>query len=116
MLRGARDSQPLGVRKYKNGKKASTKLWKVDDVAKLKKILKPGDRPMGQQDSGKYRCWHRSVKFVWHNSHDWSKELHFPQSREVSVYEGDVWHWQAIRKNNEQRSGFLVNKKDRQPK
>jgi len=59
----ARDSQPLGVRKY-NGKKESTKLWKVDDVAKLKKIPKPGDRPTGQQDSGKCRCWHRSVKFV----------------------------------------------------
>ncbi|MEW8689310.1 MAG: hypothetical protein AB2556_26100 [Candidatus Thiodiazotropha sp.] len=30
-----------------------------------------------------------------HNGHVWPKDLHFPQSREVHIYEGDVW--QAIR-------------------
>ncbi|MEW8688771.1 MAG: hypothetical protein AB2556_23385 [Candidatus Thiodiazotropha sp.] len=30
-----------------------------------------------------------------HNGHAWLKDLHFPQSREVHIYKGDVW--QAIR-------------------
>ena len=35
------------------------------------------------------------VELIVHNGHAWSKDLHFPQSREVHFYEGDVWH--AIR-------------------
>ena len=34
-------------------------------------------------------------KPIVHNGHDWSKDFHFPQSREIHFYEGDVW--QAIR-------------------
>ena len=34
-------------------------------------------------------------ELIVHNGHAWSKDLHFPQSREVHFYEGDVWH--AIR-------------------
>ena len=34
------------------------------------------------------------VKFICHNGHAWPKSLHFPQSREVHFYKGDVW--QAI--------------------
>ena len=45
---------------------------------------------------GKYRmgggngkC--RPIDLVCHNGHAWPKDLHFPQSREVHIYEGDVW-------------------------
>ncbi|MEW8688036.1 MAG: hypothetical protein AB2556_19670, partial [Candidatus Thiodiazotropha sp.] len=72
----------------------------VDDVAELEKILW---RPIILRDiagenvynSGKYQGWHRSVELICHNGHAWSKDLHFPKSREVHIYEGDVW--QAIR-------------------
>ena len=35
------------------------------------------------------------IELIVHNGHAWSKDLHFPQSREVHFYKGDVWH--AIR-------------------
>ena len=34
------------------------------------------------------------VELIVHNGHAWPKELYFPQSREVHLYEGNVW--QAI--------------------
>jgi len=76
----------------------------VDDVAELEKILK---RAMILKDiagediynSGKYQFGGNGVRgkveLIVHNGHAWSKELHFPQSREVHFYEGDVW--QAIK-------------------
>ena len=35
------------------------------------------------------------MELIVHNGHAWPKNLHFPQSREVHFYDGDVW--QAIR-------------------
>ena len=50
----------------------------------------------GIYNSGKYqRSGWKAVELIVHNGHAWSKDLHFPQSREVHFYEGDVW--QAIR-------------------
>ncbi|GFS16362.1 hypothetical protein ElyMa_001471000 [Elysia marginata] len=71
----------------------------VDDVSKLEKILKRAIilRDIAGEDiynSGKYQGWHRPVELVCHNGHAWPKDLRFPQSREVRLYEGDVW--QAI--------------------
>ena len=67
----------------------------VDDVAELEKILW---RPIVLRDiageifnRGKYSR-KRSIELIYHNGHAWSKDLHFPQSREVHIYEGDVWH------------------------
>ena len=42
-------------------------------------------------NSGKYQCWQRILEFISHNGHSWPKNLHFPQSREVRIYEGDGW-------------------------
>ncbi|MEW8689287.1 MAG: hypothetical protein AB2556_25985, partial [Candidatus Thiodiazotropha sp.] len=38
------------------------------------------------------------IEHIYHNGHVWPEDLHFPQSREVHIYEGDVW--QAIREAN----------------
>ena len=72
----------------------------VDDVARLEKILK---RAIILRDvaggfiynSGRYQNEHRHIEVICQNGHAWSKDLHFPQSREVRFYEGDIW--QAIR-------------------
>ncbi|MEW8689275.1 MAG: hypothetical protein AB2556_25920, partial [Candidatus Thiodiazotropha sp.] len=69
----------------------------VDDVAELEKILW---RPIILRDiagedifnSGKYQSHGAEVE-ICHNA--WLKDLHFPKSIEVHIYEGDVW--QAIR-------------------
>ena len=73
----------------------------VDDVAKLEKILKRTVilKDIAGKDaynSGKYtmgggngKC--RPIELVCHDGHAWPKNLHFPQSREVHIYEGDVW-------------------------
>ena len=73
----------------------------VDDVAELEKILKRAIvlRDTAGEDiynSGKYqRSGWKAVELIVQNGHAWSKDLHFPQSKEVHFYEGDVW--QAIR-------------------
>ena len=76
----------------------------VEDVAELEKILWRAIilRDIAGEDifnSGKYgRGWnggHRPIELICHNGHAWPKDLHFPQSREVHIYEGNVWH--AIR-------------------
>ena len=76
----------------------------VEDVAELEKILKRAIilKDIAGQDifnSGKYvghaNCTYRKVELIAHNGHAWSKDLHFPQAREVRHYEGDVW--EAIR-------------------
>ena len=43
-------------------------------------------------NSGKYRAsrW-TPIEVVLHNGHAWGANLHFPQAREVHIYEGDVW-------------------------
>ena len=72
----------------------------VADVAKLECILKRSiilRDIAGEEmyDSGKYQAsrW-KPIELIYHNGHAWSKDLHFPQSREIHFYEGDVW--QAI--------------------
>jgi len=72
----------------------------VDDVSKLEKILRRAIilRDIAGKDiynSGMYHGWHTPVELIYHNGHAWTKDLHFPQSREVHFYEGDFW--QAIR-------------------
>ena len=89
----------------------------VDDVADLEKILKRAIilRDIAGEDiynSGKYQCGGNGVRgkveLIYHNSHAWTKDLHFPQSREVHFYEGDVW--QAIREatENEPKAVWLL--------
>ena len=71
----------------------------VEDVAELEKILW---RPIILRDiagedifnRGKYSR-NQPIELICHNGHAWSKDLHFPQSREVHIYEGNVRH--AIR-------------------
>ena len=72
----------------------------VEDVAELEKMLKRAIflRDIAGKDiynSGKnhHSRW-KTVELICHNSHSWSKYLHFPQSRDFHIY-GDVW--QAIR-------------------
>ena len=72
----------------------------VDDVAELERILKRVIILMdiaGKDiyNNGKYRSRGADMELIVHNGHAWLKDLHFPQSREVHFYEGDVWH--AIR-------------------
>ena len=69
----------------------------VDDVAELEKILKRAIilRDIAGEDiynSGKYQSRGADIELICHNAHAWSKDLHFPQSREVHIYEGNVWH------------------------
>ena len=73
----------------------------VDDVAELEKILKRAIilRDIAGEDiynSGKYQRGGNGVRgiveLIYHNGHAWSKDLHFPQSREIHIYESDVWH------------------------
>ncbi|MEW8688957.1 MAG: hypothetical protein AB2556_24325 [Candidatus Thiodiazotropha sp.] len=73
-------------------------------MAKLEKILKRAIilRDIAGENiynSGKYQRGGNGVRgkveLICHNGHAWSKDLHFPQSREAHIYEGDVW--QAIR-------------------
>ena len=92
----------------------------VVDVAELEKILMRTIilRDIAGEDiynSGKFRAsgW-KPVELIIHNCHAWSKDLHFPQSREVHIYEGDVW--QAIREatQNEPKAVWLLGAQDRQ--
>ena len=76
----------------------------VDDVAALEKILKHSILVRGIAgeaicNSGKHQFGGNGVRgeveLIWYNGHAWSKALHFPQSREVHIYSGNVW--EAIR-------------------
>ena len=72
----------------------------LQDVAGLEKLLKRAVivRDITGADlynSGKYQGGHRSIELTLHNGHAWGADLHFPQAREVVIYEGDVW--EAIR-------------------
>ena len=87
------------------------KAWEVNvrnsgatlvDVSNLEKILRRAIivRDIAGVDllnSGKYKAsrW-TPVEVVLHNGHAWGANLHFPQAREVHIYEGDVW--KAIKK------------------
>jgi len=67
----------------------------VHDMAQLENILKIAIilRDIADENiynSGNYQGWHRPVELIVHNGHAWSKDIHFPQSREVHIYEGDV--------------------------
>ena len=94
----------------------------VDNVAELEKILKraiilrdiPGE---DIYNSGKYQRGGNGVRgiveLICHNGHAWPKDLHFPQSREVHIYEGNVWH--AIREvtQGESLAVWLLGGQDR---
>ena len=95
----------------------------VDDVAKLEKILMRAIilRDIAGEDiynSGKYGRGgngnHRPIKLIVHNGHAWPKHFHFPQSREVHIYEGDVW--QAIQDATQGKpiAVWLLGSQDRQ--
>ena len=95
----------------------------VDDVAELEKILKRAIilRDIAGEDifnSGKYGTSgngaHRAIELICHNGHAWPKDLHFPQRREVHIYEGNVWH--AIREvtQDEPLAVWLLGGQDRQ--
>ncbi|MEW8688766.1 MAG: hypothetical protein AB2556_23360 [Candidatus Thiodiazotropha sp.] len=94
----------------------------LDDVAELERILKRAIilRDIAGEniyDSGKYQRGGNGVRGkveICHNGHAWSKDLHFPQSREVHIYEGDVW--QAIREaiRGEPVAVWLLGGQDRQ--
>ena len=77
------------------------------DVSNLEKILRRAIivRDIAGVDilnSGKYRAsrW-THLEVVLHNGHAWGANLHFPQAREVHIYEGDVW--KAIKKVTEDK-------------
>ena len=95
----------------------------VQDVARLEKILKkPGIlRNIAGEDiynSGNYQVGGNGVRgkieLICHIGHAWSKDLHFPQSREVHLYEGNVW--QAIQEatQGEPLAVWLLGGQDRQ--
>ena len=95
----------------------------IEDVADLEKILKRAIvlRDIAGEDiynSGKYQRGGNGVRgkveLIVHNSHAWSKDLHFPQSWEVHFYEGEVWH--AIREATygEPLAVWLLGGQDRQ--
>ena len=76
----------------------------VDDVAELETILKRAIvlRNIAGEDIYNSRKYQRGgngvrgkIELIVHNGHAWSKDLHFPHSREVHFYKGDVCH--AIR-------------------
>ena len=70
-------------------------------------------------NSGKYQRGCNGVRgkveLIVHNGHAWSKDLHFPQSREVHFYDCDVW--QAIRDatSSSPLAVWLLGDHDRQP-
>ncbi|MEW8441099.1 MAG: hypothetical protein AB2689_23365 [Candidatus Thiodiazotropha taylori] len=91
----------------------------VYDVAELEKILKRAIilKDIAGEDiynSGKYQSRGADIELICHNGHAWPKDLHFPQSREVHIYEGDVW--QAIREaiRGEPVAVWLLGGQDRQ--
>ena len=67
------------------------------DVSNLEKILRRAIivRDIAGVDllnSGKYRGNGLTpIEVVLHNGHAWGANLHFPQAREVHIYEGAVW-------------------------
>ena len=95
----------------------------VDDVAELEKILKRAIilRDIAGEDiynSGKYQRGGNGVRgiveLIYHNGHAWSKDLHFPQSREVHIYEGNVWHAIQEVTQGEPLAVWLLGGQDRQ--
>ena len=76
-------------------------------MAELEKIIKRAIAPRDIACEDIYNSGKRQrggngvrgkVELIVHNGHAWSKDLHFPQYREVHFYEDDVWH--AIREAN----------------
>ena len=91
----------------------------VQDVVRLEKILEKAIVLKDIAGEDIYNCCKYMVKkgpieLICHNDHAWSKDLHFPQSREVHLYEGDVW--QAIREatQDELLAVWLLGGQDRQ--
>ncbi|MEW8688808.1 MAG: hypothetical protein AB2556_23570, partial [Candidatus Thiodiazotropha sp.] len=67
------------------------------DVVQLERILKRAIilkdiAGASIHDSGKFQHirW-KTIELICYHGHGWPKDLHFPQSREVHIYEGYVW-------------------------
>ena len=91
----------------------------VDDVAELEKILKRAIilRDIAGEDihnSGKNQSRGADIELICHNGHAWPKDLHFPQSREVHIYEGNVWHPIREVTQGEPLAVWLLGGQDRQ--
>ena len=94
----------------------------IEDVAELEKILKRAIiiRDIAGEDifnSGKYQrggnvgvgqAVRGKVELICHNGHAWGADLHFPQSREVHLYEGDVWTAISEATQNEAKAVWLL--------
>ena len=94
----ARDLHPHGDIRSRSGRESPRNRRHGRWRAELEKILW---RPIVLRDiadeyifnSGKYqRSGWKTVEIICHNGHAWPKDLHFPQSREVHTYEGNIWH------------------------
>jgi len=68
----------------------------VDNVADRKKILKRAIilKDIASRDiynSGKYQFGGNGVRgkveLIYHNGHAWSKDIHFPEARQVWIYQ-----------------------------
>ncbi|MEW8689123.1 MAG: hypothetical protein AB2556_25155 [Candidatus Thiodiazotropha sp.] len=90
---------PPRRQKILDGRRVHDSGATVDDLAELEKILKRaiilrGIAGENIYDSGKYQRGGNGVRgkveLIYHNGHAWPKDLHFPQSRESHIYEGDV--------------------------
>ena len=95
----------------------------VEDVAKLESILQRSIilRDIAGEDiynSGKYQRrgnkTYGKVELIVHNGHAWSTDLHFPASRHVNMYEGDVWHAISEATQNEPVAVWLLGGQDKQ--
>ena len=91
--------------------------------ATVEKILKRAIilRDIAGEDilnSGKYGRGgngdHRSIELICHNGHAWPKDLHFPKSREVHIYEGNIWHTIREVTQGEPLAAWLLGRQDRQ--
>ncbi|KAK3804075.1 hypothetical protein RRG08_057960 [Elysia crispata] len=58
----------------------------LQDVAELEKILNQAVLVRYITGADLYNS-----ELTLHNGHAWGADLHFPQAREVAIYEGDVW-------------------------
>ena len=88
-------------------------------MAELEKILKRATilRDIAGEDiynSGKYQSRGADIELICHNAHAWPKDLHFPQSQEVHIYEGNVWHVIREVTQGEPLAVWLLGGQDRQ--
>ncbi|MEW8688341.1 MAG: hypothetical protein AB2556_21220 [Candidatus Thiodiazotropha sp.] len=88
-------------------------------VDELEQVLKKSIvlRDIAGEDifnSGKYQSRGANIELIYHNGHAWPKDLHFPQSREVHIHEGDVWQAIRVVTRGEPIAAWLLGGQDRQ--